>query len=126
MKDLNPSEVYCIGNIIKHDNLVKATVRLNPSHNVFRGHFPGNPVLPGVYIIQILKDIAMNLTKKKLIVSKADSIKYLAFINPESNSTLVFETSFSDEFENIIKYNCSVNSDNTVFCRIKGEMSVVE
>jgi 3-hydroxyacyl-[acyl-carrier-protein] dehydratase len=127
MKDNSPYiELYSIGNVIKHDNLVKATVRLNPSHDVFRGHFPGNPILPGVFIIQILKDIATNLTQKKLMVTKADSIKYLAFINPVSDSTLVFETTFSDESDKIIKFNCSVTSENTVFCRIKGEMNILE
>lgn len=117
-------EVYCIEDVKRQDNLVKATVLLNASHDVFRGHFPGNPILPGVFIIQILKKIVSDISGKKLLVSKVDSIKYLAFINPKSIKSLIFETVINSEFENTIKFNCNVNSEDTVFCRIKGEMSV--
>jgi 3-hydroxyacyl-[acyl-carrier-protein] dehydratase len=114
--------LYRIDEIVKQNNLVKATVLLNPSHKVFRGHFPGNPILPGVFNIQILEDIAENISGKKLMLSKADSIKFMSFIKPESNSTLIFEVTFSDTDESIIKFNCSVSSGITVFCRIKGEL----
>jgi 3-hydroxyacyl-[acyl-carrier-protein] dehydratase len=117
--------LYRIEEIIKQANLVKASVLLNSSHEVFRGHFPGNPILPGVFIIQILKDIAGNVSGKKLLLSKADSIKFLSFIKPESNDTLIFETTLSDTKDNIINFNCSVSSESTVFCRIKGELSIV-
>jgi 3-hydroxyacyl-[acyl-carrier-protein] dehydratase len=117
--------LYRIEEIIKQANLVKARVLLNSSHEVFRGHFPGNPILPGVFIIQILKDIAGNVSGKKLLLSKADSIKFLSFIKPESNDTLIFETTLSDTKDNIINFNCSVSSESTVFCRIKGELSIV-
>jgi 3-hydroxymyristoyl/3-hydroxydecanoyl-(acyl carrier protein) dehydratase len=36
---------------------VQATIRLNPDHAIFAGHFPGQPVVPGVCMLQIIKEL---------------------------------------------------------------------
>ena len=35
------------------DNQLKAIIELNPAHDVFKGHFPNNPVTPGVCMLQV-------------------------------------------------------------------------
>lgn len=36
-------------------NKHEATIDINPAHEVFKGHFPDNPVMPGVCMMQIIK-----------------------------------------------------------------------
>ena len=31
-------------------------VKLNPGHPVYQGHFPGHPVVPGVCLLQLIKE----------------------------------------------------------------------
>ena len=32
-------------------------ITLNPAHPIFAGHFPGNPITPGVCMLQIIKEL---------------------------------------------------------------------
>ena len=82
--------LYSIENIHKENNAEKITVRIaiDPLHEVFTGHFPGNPVLPGACTIQIIKELVESVTGKDLMLAGAGNIKYLSFINPEKNKIL--------------------------------------
>ena len=61
---------------------------LNDKHEVFKGHFPGNPITPGVGMMQIIKELTEEITKKKLFLTNASNVKFMALINPEVNPEL--------------------------------------
>jgi 3-hydroxyacyl-[acyl-carrier-protein] dehydratase len=94
---------------------------LNPSHQIFTGHFPGNPVLPGVCTVQIVKELLSDHLKKDLMLKKAGNIKYLSFINPEVNPMINFELRLKDTEEGLLACNAKVFFESTVFCSFKGE-----
>lgn len=99
-------------------------IRLNPSHEIFKGHFPGNPILPGVCIIQILKEILMYKLNKNLTLNRAGSVKYLSFINPELNSQLKFDIEFREIRNEKISCNAFLYSESVTICRFKGDFQV--
>lgn len=72
-----------------------AHIVLNPQHNIFMGHFPDNPVTPGVCMIQIVKDLAEKITGKKLFLSSASNVKFMAIINPLENPELKLDLAIS-------------------------------
>jgi len=84
------NSLYTIKRMLREgdSNKLSAMIRLNPSHEIFKGHFPGNPILPGVCVVQILKEILMYQSDNKLILNYASSIKYLSYINPVVNSII--------------------------------------
>ncbi len=59
-----------------------AQIKLNPEHNIFNGHFPGNPVTPGVCMMQIVKELTEEFTQKNLFLKSASNVKFMAIINP--------------------------------------------
>lgn len=63
--------------------VIKATVEIVRTHPVFEGHFPGIPVLPGVCMIQLIKELVENQLETKLSIRKASQIKFISVINPE-------------------------------------------
>jgi 3-hydroxyacyl-[acyl-carrier-protein] dehydratase len=74
-----------------------ALVTLNKSHDIFRGHFPGNPVAPGVCMMQIVKDISEKILERKLFLTAANNVKFMAIINPEETPELSLELEFKEE-----------------------------
>jgi len=65
--------LYTIKNTEKIDeNNFKVQIELNPNHQVFEGHFPNNPITPGVCMMQIIKEIT----------AKVSNVKFMATINP--------------------------------------------
>lgn len=72
-----------------------AKISLNKDHDIFKGHFPGNPVTPGVCMMQIVKDLCETITNSKLFLISASNVKFMAIINPEENPDLILELEIS-------------------------------
>ena len=53
---------YTIKSIDKKDDQNYTVVLfINENHEVFKGHFPGNPIMPGVCMMQIIKELTEQL-----------------------------------------------------------------
>ena len=65
---------------------------LLPDCDVYRGHFPGNPVCPGVCNIQTIKECVMQLTEEKLLIGTIKQCRMTAgaspVVCPEVNVTI--------------------------------------
>ncbi|MEL5895446.1 beta-hydroxyacyl-ACP dehydratase [Bacteroides sp. GD17] len=57
-------------------------IALLPDCDVYRGHFPGNPVSPGVCNIETIKECAMLLTGKRLLISTIKQCRLTAVASP--------------------------------------------
>lgn len=120
-------DLYSIVRSGQGDDSGRSTFRIviNPRHEIFRGHFPGNPVLPGACTIQIIKELAEEATGKNILLSEAQSIKYLSFINPELNRILDFDIHIKEKGTGLLSCNASVNYEGTVFCSFKGTLTLL-
>lgn len=63
-------------------------VGLNNDHPVYEGHFPGQPVAPGVMLTAMIKELTEEISGKKLFLNEARSIKFLKFVDPNATPTL--------------------------------------
>ena len=50
------NDFFTIEEFSKDATAFRAVVRLNEQHPVFAGHFPGQPVVPGVFTLQMIKE----------------------------------------------------------------------
>lgn len=79
-----------------------ANIKLNHDHDIFKGHFPGNPVTPGVCMMQIVKELTEQFTDKKLFLKSASNVKFMAIINPFETPNLTMQLDIK-EAENEVK-----------------------
>src|SRR5690606_23989062 len=93
------------------NNVYVAEVRLNPAHPIFDGHFPDNPVAPGVCMMQIVKELTETVERKILFLVRASNVKFTALINPEKNALLQFE--FRSE-----EHTSELQSRENLVCRL--------
>jgi 3-hydroxyacyl-[acyl-carrier-protein] dehydratase len=122
------NDLYTIKRVMRDGKSNKMTIeiKLNPSNEIFKGHFPGDPILPGACTVQILKELLIGQTGRNLILTKAAFIKYLSFINPEVNSIINFDIEIKEIENNRILCDASVHSESVVFCRFKGEFGPIQ
>lgn len=99
-------------------------IKVNSSHPIFKGHFPDNPVMPGVCMLQIIKEITEEIVKSKLFMQKCANVKFLALINPKVNATLQLQLSFS-QVEGIVKVKSTTKFDDTVALKMSAEYRMV-
>ena len=92
-------DFYTLNNLTINEDLVTANITINKHHEIFKGHFPGNPVTPGVCMMQIIKEITEKVVETKLMMISSSNIKFMAIINPEisPNLTLLLEITKTDE-----------------------------
>ncbi|MDK7374629.1 3-hydroxyacyl-ACP dehydratase [Weeksella virosa] len=77
-----------ISNEEKTENSYQVLIELNKNHSIFEGHFPGNPVTPGVCMIQIIKELVEEITQQKWRLNKLSNVKFMAIINPQEHPIL--------------------------------------
>ncbi len=61
---------------------------LNPQHPVYAGHFPQQPVVPGVCMLQIIKECLEKIYQTSLQYKQIASCKFLSAINPNEKPEL--------------------------------------
>jgi len=104
---------------VVNDALLKTNIALNPAHDIFKGHFPGNPVVPGVCMMQMIKEVLEDHLDKKLQLVKADNIKFLSFINPNQHGQVGLEIKMN-AIEGQVKADAQLVNEGIVFLKFKG------
>ncbi len=89
--------LYSISSFQNIDNSIDASVVLNKDHEVFQGHFPNNPVMPGVCMMQMIKELLEEAVSAKLQLKSSSNIKFMAIINPEKNANLNVNIQWTEE-----------------------------
>ena len=72
-------------------------IELNPSHPIYRAHFPENPITPGVCILQIIKELTSEYLRRDLFLQKAEKIRFLNVINPLENGQVNISLNINPE-----------------------------
>ena len=95
-----------------------ATIILNKEHTIFKGHFPGNPVTPGVCMMQIIKELSQEIMGCSLTMISSSNVKFMAIINPELNATLRLELEFVGDVSTELKVKNITYFDETVALKL--------
>lgn len=78
-------------------------ILINEEHEVFKGHFPGNPIMPGVCMMQIIKELTEQITESSLFMQSLSNVKFMALINPFNTPELRLELDIVTTEEGLIK-----------------------
>ncbi len=111
------ADLYTIKEDVIIDNVQTAVVTLNAAHDVFKGHFPGNPVTPGVCMLQIIKELTEKRVGASLLMKKASNVKFMAVINPEKTPDLTIVNTFTDS-DDIIKVKNTFQYGDTIALKV--------
>lgn len=69
----------------EHENgIVAAEVSFNATDAIFKGHFPGQPVVPGACMLQMEKELLEKAIGQHVQLRKAGNIKYISHITPDA------------------------------------------
>lgn len=84
----------------KNGNSATYRCRLHPEAPVFKAHFPGSPVLPGVLTLKMVVD-AINASQffstQTLTVQNIGNAKYLAVVNPQETQEVEISVALKAE-----------------------------
>lgn len=100
------------------ESTINAILEIDEHNEIFAGHFPDHPVVPGACMLQIVKEILASALNKPLRLVKADNIKFLSLIEP-STQTLQLNIAYQ-LIDNDIKITANLITGEVVCMKLSG------
>jgi len=117
-------DLYIVENTRLDSNIIRSTLVINASHEIFKGHFPDIPVLPGVCMVQFIKEIIETTFNIESSIDTAGMIKFLSMLNPVESNILTAEISIKDKTDTNIIFQASLKTKDRFLLKYSGSLSV--
>ena len=92
---------------------------LDAQHFIYQAHFPGQPITPGVCMVQMGLEVLSDFLQRELQLNKVNNVKFLSVLSPEETTEVVYEiTKLSPEAEGLSKAQLAVYHQDTVYAKI--------
>ena len=115
--------LYSVVSVDQSEGSIAAELMLNADNDIFKGHFPGQPVLPGACMLQILKEVLEDALNKKLRLKKADQMKFLLPVDPGKSRALKLSIAYVIESD-IYAVTAAMNTAEGPCFKFKGSFVV--
>lgn len=113
-------DFYTVANMTTEEGRTSAVLKINPGHAIFQGHFPGQPVVPGVCMMQMIKELLETATSRVLTLHTGLDLKFLSVIDPGVHNTVLAETDFTVLASGDINATARIFYNDTTFFKFKG------
>ena len=102
---------------IKDEMHISSVYRLTPEMSVFQGHFPGNPMFPGVYLTEIMAQTAAVLLldpeEKRGLLPVLSAISKMRYYSPaKPGDTLNICAKIIDRVQEMYSMEAAVQIEN--------------
>lgn len=113
-------DFFIVSKMDAEENSAKLVLELNPDHVIFKGHFPGLPVVPGVCMMQMVHEIVEKISGIPMLLSKAEQMKFLVVVDPRMNKILLVDISYKVMEDGTMNVNANISLDIIACFRFKG------
>lgn len=100
--------------------MINAVLEINAGHKIFEGHFPGQPVVPGVCMMQMVKEILEQALGKQTKLASAGELKFLKIIDPTINNSIHAELKYAIGEDGKIKVGASLVNEGVTYFKMNG------
>jgi len=104
---------YNLDRISHQNNVLNCTITINKDHDIFKGHFPGNAVTPGVCMMQIIKELLEKALDSELILQSVQNAKFTSIINPQIDPVVDLIIEYSETQQGFAVKNISKCNQTT-------------
>lgn len=115
------NDFFYIQSLTDDQGIISAVLEINPFHKIFEGHFPGQPVVPGVCMMQMVKEIAETATGKDFFLHKADIVKFLSVMVPQKDTAIQARIKYTGTENNALNFDATLFKEDTTYLKFKGE-----
>lgn len=118
--------------IDRTENSLIATHKFDANQDFFRGHFPNDPIVPGVLLCECCLQagavfMALSLDKKisgKAIVTKMDKVKFKNFVKPGDD--FLINVSKLESIENYILMKGQITLNNKTVMSMEFTVGLID
>jgi 3-hydroxyacyl-[acyl-carrier-protein] dehydratase len=112
--------LFKIGKLEHHESTIHASLNINKDSDIFSGHFPGHPVVPGACMLQIVKDVLETGLSISICLKKADYLKFMMIIDPQNTQAAQLDLSYKFVDGDLIIVNAKLITGDIVCFKFQG------
>ncbi|MBQ8269860.1 MAG: beta-hydroxyacyl-ACP dehydratase [Bacteroidaceae bacterium] len=114
MKLLN--DFFTINSSAENGNELIYNIHLNKEHFIYAAHFPGNPITPGVCIMQMVQELIEQHLNAKLQLKTLNNIKYMSVISPVTDADISIGASYTQN-DGTVKIKGVIKNESAIFTK---------
>ena len=114
-------DYYKINDIIKEESRILFRISLNPACNVYEGHFPGEPVSPGVCNIQMIKECAEQVAGKPLFLNNLQQCRLTTLVTPLAHPQVEVNIAL-EEKDDAYRLKATLGKGEEIYLDLKAEL----
>ena len=102
-------------------DLPRATyeIALNAQHFIYQAHFPGEPITPGVCILQMACELLGEALHRPLALCGVKNVKFLSVLIPTETENIVYQFSgIEEQPDGTVKAKVNVVSGTTGYAKL--------
>lgn len=115
------NDFYNIDYLQREPNSLSCKISFNKQHDIFKGHFPQQPVVPGVCMMQMVKELLEAQTDQPLWMRNAMQIKFLQLITPDVQPLINISWQQNDEGYNV---NAAFKNETSDLFKLSGKFEI--
>ena len=104
----------------REENQLEAILKIDSQHPLFKGHFPGFALTPGVCQLLMIREILEGELNMSLMLASARQVKFTAVHEPETEPEIGASISFSRKGDQL-EVNAHLSSNEKVYLKLRGE-----
>lgn len=118
------NDFFRIISINEDAGALRAVIKINPGHHIFEGHFPGQPVVPGVCMIQIVKELLATITGEEPLLKGGDMFKFLSILDPTKNDEVNVDIKYEEDNTGQLNVQASLFHQQATYLKLKARFIV--
>ena len=116
-------DFYTVHDVSKNEHELICKIVFNPDHAIFKGHFPDHPVVPGVCMMELVKELLQDQLGEKLMLANSDTVKFLQLIVPGNEPAVKINWKRAEEGYQV---NAVLKSEANFHFKLTGRYIVVQ
>lgn len=119
-------DLFQVESYVLEENSINGKISVNKNSSIYKGHFPGEPVTPGVCEVFILKVLLrLVFPNKHLSLIRAKNIKFISVLYPEMVEHIDVSINFT-LLDNVLETKSLIYKDNIVFLKAEIKYALSE
>jgi 3-hydroxyacyl-[acyl-carrier-protein] dehydratase len=110
--------LYTIVSESKGEGRHDFNIKLDPEHFIYKAHFPGEPITPGVCIMQIAKELLEEAVAESLTLSCVKNIKFLRIISPNEVTEVCYSLAKISREDDQVKVQVTVTAGEDAYAKL--------
>ncbi|MDO4758114.1 MAG: hypothetical protein Q4A18_02475 [Rikenellaceae bacterium] len=110
-------DFYTVDHFEQHDDGFLADVVLNADHAIYAGHFPAQPVVPGVCTMTLIRELCARALDRNCFFRTVRECKFVAALIPEAGLKIRIEASIEGA-----KLRATVKREEQIILKLQAQI----